>query len=296
MKNSRLRQRQKAAPGYAKLCSSSIKKMNFVDTAQMRRGALRGNIPLRTAEHFVSNHELLHGGGAQKRRKIVRVKMPLRMGLAIRRLLVESHRIRKRSGEQIVVADGQTPHDGREIVALRIVKIERSSPRAGGSESSSRTATPPSTEPAPQNFHSPTTMRSRSFCSIIKYEQSRHFSCFSRYSRLRRKFARRLIRNRLVRPDLAMRMRIARPHQRAAIFENLNVLDPVDLTKFAILLGPNIDDRAHFFGLHARNGQVVPRRKTNHATHTTLAASNDQAFLIDLEWPARRATTPDSRC
>ena len=58
----------------AKLSSRSIKKMNFVDTAQVRRGALGGNIPLRTSEHFIANHELLHRGGAQKRREIVRVR------------------------------------------------------------------------------------------------------------------------------------------------------------------------------------------------------------------------------
>jgi UDPglucose--hexose-1-phosphate uridylyltransferase len=40
-------------------------------------------------------HEFLHGGGTQQRRQVVRVKMPLRMLLAIGRLLMETHGIRE---------------------------------------------------------------------------------------------------------------------------------------------------------------------------------------------------------
>src|SRR5690348_10722670 len=52
--------------------------------------ALRRDVALRHAKHFKTHHELPYRGRAQQRRIIVRVKVPLRMLLAVGRRLVEA--------------------------------------------------------------------------------------------------------------------------------------------------------------------------------------------------------------
>ena len=62
--------------------------------------------------------------------------------------------------------------------------------------------------------------------------------------RQRRLLLCRLIRQRSVRPDLSVRMRIARAHHRAAIFKDQYGIDPVLAPQRLILLGPHIHNRA----------------------------------------------------
>ena len=81
----------------------------------------------------------------------------------------------------------------------------------------------------------------------------------------RSEFSFRKIRNRGVDPNLAMRMRIAGAHERAAIFEDLYVTNPGNFFQLQILFGPHLDDFTNFTGRHERNGQVVPGTKTDHA-------------------------------
>src|SRR5580700_4570754 len=55
----------------------------------------------------------------------MRVKVPLGMWLAIGRLLMKAHGIGKSGGEEIVVADGQAPQDGGEIIALNVTQVRK---------------------------------------------------------------------------------------------------------------------------------------------------------------------------
>src|SRR5580704_8321128 len=67
--------------------------------------------------------------------------------------------------------------------------------------------------------------------------------------------------NRRVGPDLAMGMRIAGTHQKAAILKNLDVVYPVECAEFRILLRPRIDhgNDGRFFHLTER--KIVLRRE-----------------------------------
>src|SRR5713226_10387726 len=95
-----------------------IKIVNVARFAKAIRGVLRRNIPLRSAKQFVTYHEFLNCGGAQKRRKVVRVQMPLVVRLAVGGLLVESHGVWESCLEQIVVTNGDAAHDVAQEVPL----------------------------------------------------------------------------------------------------------------------------------------------------------------------------------
>ena len=105
----------------AALQSGSVEVVHFRQGPQSRSGAFRSDVPLRPREQFIADYELLHGGGPQKWRKVMRVEVPLGVFLFFRRLLVKTHRIRERSLEEVVVANGQTQKDVREMAALFFV-------------------------------------------------------------------------------------------------------------------------------------------------------------------------------
>jgi len=69
---------------------------------------------------------------------------------------------------------------------------------------------------------------------------------------------RRLIGNMRRCPDLAVRVRIARAHHHATVFENLDVAGVFAGAKFCVLLGPDVHHRANIFHRHAGKGEVVP--------------------------------------
>ena len=71
-----------------------------------------------------------------------------------------------------------------------------------------------------------------------------------------------LIRNRLVRPDLAVRMRIARAHDLAAVLEDLYVVDVVKRTQSLGFFAPGVDHRPDFLPAHPSERQIMPRRET----------------------------------
>ena len=91
--------------------------------------------------------------------------------------------------------------------------------------------------------------------------------------------AQRLAGNRFGRPDLPVRVRIAGAHHRAAIFENLHVADPGIRRESRVLFNPGFDDMPNVRRVHARQREIVPRRKTDDAA--------DAAFRRRREKPVR---------
>src|SRR5262249_23054644 len=87
-------------------------------------------------------------------------------------------------------------------------------------------------------------------------------------------------RHRSVSPNLAMRMRIASAHDGAAILEDLYVAHPIDLLQLRELLAPHANHFADFLERHARNGEVMPRRKADDAADALLGVSHQQAGLV----------------
>ena len=86
-----------------------------------------------------------------------------------------------------------------------------------------------------------------------------------------------------------MRVRIARTHHRAAIFENHNGIDEAFSAQRTVLLDPDVHNGAKFGDAHLRERQIVPRRKTNDAAKSLFGAGNQQASHILLAGFAGRA-------
>src|SRR2546421_10655391 len=90
---------------------------------------------------------------------------------------------------------------------------------------------------------------------------------------------------RSIRPNLAVRMRIARAHHLAAVLEDLHVINPWNFPKRAVLFDPAVHDGAQFRDAHSRNSEIMARRKTHHAADSLLHSPNKQAARIKLELP-----------
>src|SRR5713226_8487483 len=103
---------------------------------------------------------------------------------------------------------------------------------------------------------------------------------------------RRNIGQRRIRPNLAMRMRIAGPHQRPAILENLHVLHPIDFPETAKFGSPDANHLANFCQRHAWNRQIMPRREADHPASAALGTRHEQARLIDF----KRRNVRQQRC
>ena len=77
--------------------------------------------------------------------------------------------------------------------------------------------------------------------------------------------------NRMGRPYLAVGMRITGPHHRAAIFENLHVIDLWQLRQFLELGGPSLDHTFNLFRRHGGQGKVVARREADYPAKAGFA-------------------------
>src|ERR1700694_3511950 len=101
----------------------SLPIMDFAQGAQSLGSGFRSQVPLRRPQHLVSNHEFRDGCRAQQRRIIVRVNVPLRVGLAVGGTLMEPHAVWKRHLEQIVVTDAEPVKNLRQGIAFRLGKV-----------------------------------------------------------------------------------------------------------------------------------------------------------------------------
>ena len=87
------------------------------------RRAFRGDVALGRGEHFESNHEFLHCGGAEERRVVVGVEAPMFMIAAVRGSLVEAHRVGEGSFEEVIEADGDLVDDVGESGLFRFAEL-----------------------------------------------------------------------------------------------------------------------------------------------------------------------------
>ncbi len=96
---------------------------------------------------------------------------------------------------------------------------------------------------------------------------------------LRRQFSCRDIRDGSGGPDLAVWMRIARPHHSSAIFKNLHVVDLRHGAQFLKLRLPRRESTSSMsFNLHARQSEIMAWRKTDDPANSGLAFGDEQVF------------------
>src|SRR5438270_13568131 len=79
-----------------------------------------------------------------------------------------------------------------------------------------------------------------------------------------------------------MRMRVAGSHHGAAVLEDLNVIDGVKTTQFAILADPGAHDAFDFLRLHGAKGEIVPRRKADYTAESRFPLRDNQAHPIGI--------------
>jgi len=86
----------------------------------------------------------------------------------------------------------------------------------------------------------------------------------------------RLVGNKAAGPDLAVGMRIAGAHHRAAVLEDLHVLDPVQAGHILVLLRPCIHHAANLRLGHAGQGQAVVGMEADHLAQSARRLCNQQ--------------------
>src|SRR5207247_11223081 len=77
-------------------------------------------------------------------------------------------------------------------------------------------------------------------------------------------------RDSLLRPDLAVGMRIAAAHHFTLVFEYLDMVDVRPPSEIAMLLHPGFNHSKDLVHRHLREAQVVPRRKAKNPADATL--------------------------
>jgi len=86
----------------------------------------------------------------------------------------------------------------------------------------------------------------------------------------------RLVRHMLRRPYLAVRMRIAGAHHRAAVFKNLHMLDEGLSGKLSVLRSPRLHHGLDLRNGHARKRQAVVRMEAEHTAYPALLLCTQQ--------------------
>src|SRR4051812_21535521 len=84
-------------------------------------------------------------------------------------------------------------------------------------------------------------------------------------------------------PYLAVRMRIAGSHHRAAVFEDLDVIDLRHCPQFVELRGPCLYYAHNILWRHGGQGQVVARGETDYPAQAWLAFRDQQPAVFNVD-------------
>src|SRR6185369_16406914 len=90
------------------------------------------------------------------------------------------------------------------------------------------------------------------------------------------------VRNRLVGPYLAVRVRIAAAHHLAAIFEDLDVLELRVGTQFDVLVCPKVDYTRDFLDAHSGECQVMSGGETQYSASSGFALSDQEIVIVEF--------------
>src|SRR6202163_470049 len=80
-----------------------------------------------------------------------------------------------------------------------------------------------------------------------------------------------------------MRMRIARPHHRAAIFEDLHVIDLWHLRQLLELGSTGMDHDFNIFRRHRGEGKVVARGEADYPAKARFTLCEKQSTVFEVE-------------
>src|SRR5579871_867562 len=204
------------------------------------------------------------------------------MSRVVRGRLVESHRIRKRNIEYFVVSRSYAmKHVGQGPRIIFGELIHASEVAAADEQNLERPNSPEGNQPDEAFIFK---NNSGSFllfeCDVIAQEAA---AARLPIRALGQQFFVRLAGNRCGCPDLAMRVRIAGSHHRAAVLEDLDVVDVFPSAEFTKLVDPSLYDTLNLADLHCGEGEIMPRRKADDTADAGFAFSHDQAATVSVE-------------
>src|SRR6185437_14118807 len=202
-------------------------EMLFGAPAQAFGGALRRDIALRHAQHFEADHVFAYCGGAQQRRIEVGMEMPLGVVGSIERRLMEAHSVREAGLEEIVVARGHAfKRVGKRVALVRSELRQRRAVSAADDECFKRPNRPPGNKRDEVIVFEDDAALPGALLAQVFAKQTAAGAI--EIITLAGGLGGRLIGNVVCGPDLAVRMRVAGAHQDAAVFEDLDVADPIE--------------------------------------------------------------------
>src|SRR5271169_384841 len=115
--------------GYSKGGTGLIARLHLAIAVMLLRKAAKPfgsvfgrNVALWSGKQFVAHHELSHRCRAQQRRAKVRMQVPFGMMGSVRGLLVETHGVRERGFEEIVVAGCDALQHVSQRRSVRVVE------------------------------------------------------------------------------------------------------------------------------------------------------------------------------
>jgi len=239
--------------------------MHLAGFAQTLGGGFGSDVALRHAEHFKTNHEFAHCGRAQQRRIEVGVEMPLLVSALVRRRLVETHGVGEAGFEEIVEARGDAAKRIGQAVALVGRELRHGAQVAAADQ---QHLEGPDCPPGDEGGEvvvledQAATMRGVGaiggggiFGGEIFAKEAAAGE--GEVLALGFGFGCGLFGDEAGGPDLAVWMGVAGAHHRAAVLEDLHVLDPVVGAQLLVLAHPGVDDGADLFAGHAGQGERV---------------------------------------
>ena len=213
------------------------------------------------------------------------VQVPLRVRLAVGGRLVQPGRVRERHAEEVVVAPREPPQHVGQPVALGAVELRQARHR------------PPAHDERLEGPHRPERherdegvvgdddpLPTLELEAQVVLEQRASVTVV--VGALRLPLAGRHERHGALRPDLAVGVRVARPHRLPLVLEDLDVRDVVARAELLVLRRPQVHDAAHGGELHVGERLVVARREAEHAAGARLVVRDEQPIDVHRRTPA----------
>jgi len=204
------------------------------------------------------------------------VEMRLRMFFPVRRGLVYAGGVRKRDPEEVVIPDGDAADDIRELIALLLAHSCEAPVMAPAHND--RLEGPDRPE---RDDHRKTLVHAHDPLGelqlerdVIAQEATAPGAAVGEHpARLLRRFDR----DSPLRPDLAVRMRIAAPHHRSLVLEYLDMPYVWEAPERSVFLGEHINNVPCLLPVHLCERAVVTGGKAYYAADAGLPFGEDQA-------------------
>ena len=234
--------------------------MGAADGSEFLGGLFSREIALGFGQQFVADHEFLDRGGAQQRGIEMRMQLPGIMRPGCEGRSMPTHRIGKGGFKEIVVTDEQFLENGGELVAKRRRQLRESLQRLAGQQKDFiRPERPVRNHRNPAFILDDDTLSLGDLMLGVIEQQGSAMS--GKITALVQILDGYFVRQKITRPDLAVRMGVGAPHDRSFVFKNLHPL--MAFSEFPGLILPGANDLHDLLLFHLGQREVMPWMKTD---------------------------------